>query len=209
MDKRKLIFRLVWCKLLLQLERWKWMDSAGLKACPESGRQDSGIIKVNLQSRIRIKMVRELWRTKTVVLLFVLSCFFLTCSDDGDDEQLFVPSAAVTEDVFFQAYTLGGLMDGEYDGEMTYSQLAGYGDFGIGTFNGLDGEMVMLDGVFYQIQYDGEAYSVAGTTKCPFAMLTYFEADTVFELQETLSYQQLQDRLDEIVAANNTCQAIR
>jgi len=32
------------------------------------------------------------------------------------------------------------------------------GDFGIGTFNALDGEMIGLDGAFYQIKVDGVAY---------------------------------------------------
>jgi len=47
------------------------------------------------------------------------------------------------------------LLDGIYDGEMTIGELLSHGNFGVGTFNGLDGEMVVLDGVCYQVRHDG------------------------------------------------------
>ena len=42
-------------------------------------------------------------------------------------------------------------MAGVYDGDLTYQELARHGDFGLGTFDALDGEMIALDGAFYQI----------------------------------------------------------
>lgn len=36
---------------------------------------------------------------------------------------------------------LSALLQGDYDGEITYGELKKYGDFGLGTFNSLDGEM--------------------------------------------------------------------
>ncbi|MDE3226620.1 MAG: acetolactate decarboxylase, partial [Nitrospirota bacterium] len=49
----------------------------------------------------------------------------------------------------FQTSTIGALMEGVYDGEVTYGELAKHGDFGLGTFNALDGEMIAFDGTFY------------------------------------------------------------
>ena len=49
------------------------------------------------------------------------------------------------------------LLDGIYDGEMTIGELLGKGNFGIGTFDALDGEMIILDGVCYQLRGDGTA----------------------------------------------------
>ena len=43
-------------------------------------------------------------------------------------------------------------MAGVYDGDLTYQELARHGDFGLGTFEALDGEMIALEGVFYQIK---------------------------------------------------------
>jgi len=55
-------------------------------------------------------------------------------------------------DVLFQTSTINALLEGVYEGEMTYKELKQHGDFGIGTFNGLDGEMIGLEGKFYQIK---------------------------------------------------------
>ena len=51
----------------------------------------------------------------------------------------------------FQTGLMSQLLDGVYDGEMTIGELLSHGNFGVGTFNGLDGEMVVLDGACYQV----------------------------------------------------------
>src|SRR4030065_28755 len=56
------------------------------------------------------------------------------------------------EDIVFQASTISALLEGVYDGNVTYKDLKKRGDFGIGTFNSLDGEMIGLEGKFYQIK---------------------------------------------------------
>ncbi|MCA1738575.1 MAG: acetolactate decarboxylase, partial [Actinobacteria bacterium] len=38
------------------------------------------------------------------------------------------------------------MLDGNYDGELTFAELGARGDFGLGTFDALDGEMIGLDG---------------------------------------------------------------
>ena len=58
-------------------------------------------------------------------------------------------------DVVFQSSTINALLKGVYDGEVSFGELKRNGDFGIGTFNALDGEMIGLDGTFYQIKVDG------------------------------------------------------
>jgi acetolactate decarboxylase len=57
--------------------------------------------------------------------------------------------------VLFQASTIGALLDGAYDGDLTFAELAEHGDFGLGTLNGLDGEMIAIDGRFYRADVDG------------------------------------------------------
>ena len=58
----------------------------------------------------------------------------------------------------YQTSTMGALLDGVYDGDVTIRELLQHGDFGLGTFNGLDGEMLVLDGVCYQLRGDGSAH---------------------------------------------------
>ena len=57
--------------------------------------------------------------------------------------------------VLFQASTIGALLDGSYDGDLTFAELAERGDLGLGTLNGLDGEMIAIDGEFLRADVDG------------------------------------------------------
>src|SRR6476661_6799944 len=67
--------------------------------------------------------------------------------------------------VLFQASTIGALLEGAYDGDLTFAELAEHGDLGLGTLNGLDGEMIALDGRFYRADVDGNVTEVAAETK--------------------------------------------
>ena len=51
------------------------------------------------------------------------------------------------EHALFQASTVSALLDGAYDGDLTFADLASQGDTGLGTLNGLDGEMIAVDSV--------------------------------------------------------------
>jgi acetolactate decarboxylase len=81
------------------------------------------------------------------------------------------------KDVLFQVSTIDALLEGIYDGDITCKELKNHGDFGIGTFNGLDGEMIELDGNLYQVRANGVAYPADDSTKVPFAAVTFFEPD--------------------------------
>jgi hypothetical protein len=59
------------------------------------------------------------------------------------------------EGELYQTSLMAALMAGLYEGEMTYGEIREHGDFGLGTFNDLDGEMVGFDGTFYQLRSDG------------------------------------------------------
>ena len=55
----------------------------------------------------------------------------------------------------FQVSTSGALVAGVYDREVSVRTLLEHGDFGLGTFADLDGEMVVVDGRAYQIKGSG------------------------------------------------------
>ena len=78
--------------------------------------------------------------------------------------------------VLFQASTIAALLEGAYEGDLTFSELAEHGDFGLGTLNGLDGEMIALGGRFYRAGIDGRASEVPGAARTPFAVVVPFEA---------------------------------
>jgi alpha-acetolactate decarboxylase len=72
--------------------------------------------------------------------------------------------------VLFQASTIGALLDGAYEGDLTFAELAEHGDLGLGTLNGLDGEMIALDGAFFRADADGAIHPVPPQEKTPFAV---------------------------------------
>jgi len=106
-----------------------------------------------------------------------------------------------------QVSTINALLSGVYDGVFPCKELRQYGDFGIGTFDALDGEMVVLDGVVYQVRDDGRVYIVDnGTT--PFATVTFFEPDYVEHVSD-MNYTELKEYLDAHIPTENIFYAIK
>ena len=95
-----------------------------------------------------------------------------------------------------QISTLQALMQGEYGGVCTLDSLLQFGTFGIGTFDGLDGEMVILDGQVYQVRSDGRVYRPAGKETTPFAAVCPFTAASTCVLPKNLDYAGLKTMLD-------------
>lgn len=112
-------------------------------------------------------------------------------------------------ETLFQASTINALIAGVYDGVLTGGELIGYGDFGIGTFDGLDGEMVELDGNIYQVKSDGVAYKVADAMTLPFAEVTFFDNDRQEAITPITTLAQLQLALDRMLPSPNIFCAIK
>ncbi len=112
-------------------------------------------------------------------------------------------------EVLYQSSTINALLNGIYEGELTFKDLKKYGNFGIGTFNSLDGEMIGLNGKFYQIRADGVAYPVGDSVKTPFAVVTFFEPDKTFVLDKSLDFNQINEYLDNLLPTKNIFFAIR
>ncbi len=99
-------------------------------------------------------------------------------------------------DVAWQNSTIDALLDGNYDGEATFAELRKHGDFGLGTFDALDGEMLALDGSFYRVRADGSVVNVPARQRTPFAVMTFFRKEKTCELRGPMTYAQLQEVLD-------------
>ncbi|WP_250031134.1 acetolactate decarboxylase [Paractinoplanes maris] len=109
----------------------------------------------------------------------------------------------------FQNSTVGALLAGLDDGDLTIGALLEHGDFGLGTFDALDGEMVILDGVCYHLHADGTA-SVAGVDETtPFAAVTDFTPDLTLTPAGRLDRAGLIDLVEKHVPGDNYFYAIR
>jgi acetolactate decarboxylase len=103
------------------------------------------------------------------------------------------------EDELFQVSTLSALSAGGYDGLITLDDLLEEGDFGLGTFDALDGEMIVLDGTVYQVPANGIAQEPDGDVTTPFAAVTTWDADSEHEFPEPLSCADLQSAIDALI----------
>ena len=112
-------------------------------------------------------------------------------------------------DILYQTLTISSLQEGVFDGTTTVGDLKKYGDIGVGTFEGLDGEMIILDGVIYQVKGDGKIYLPSDDTRVPFAAITYFETDKKFHIDKDVNVTQLQQLLDKELPTSNVFYAIR
>ena len=99
-------------------------------------------------------------------------------------------------DVLFQLAAFNTFSTGQYAGVMTYEELERHGDFGIGTFDGLDGEMVAVDGVFYQIPSSGIPREADPSQTAPYATITYFHPTQTYQVSN-VNYEGLRTFLDE------------
>ncbi|MEN6404373.1 MAG: acetolactate decarboxylase [Armatimonadia bacterium] len=91
--------------------------------------------------------------------------------------------AAVDRDVLYQASTLDALLYGVFDRAISAGELAQHGDTGIGCFEAVDGEMMMVDGQMYQIKADGTVHRARPRMGLPFACVSYFDCDARAEVQ--------------------------
>ena len=119
------------------------------------------------------------------------------------------PATQVDRDTIFQTSTIGALMKGIYEGQMTLGELRPHGDFGLGTFEALDGEMVELDGKFYQVKLDGSVHAVPDGMKTPFAAVTFFDNDKAVNLDRQLDLNGLQSFIDTLLPGVNLFYAVR
>jgi len=112
-------------------------------------------------------------------------------------------------DTVFQASTIDALLAGVYEGDISCRRLLKHGDFGIGTFDGLDGEMVLLDGNMYQIKADGKVYEPNLSVKTPFATICQFSTDRAIPIKAGSDYKMIENLINEYAPNHNLFYAIK
>lgn len=127
---------------------------------------------------------------------------FATHLPKGDD-------GAEDHDTLYQVSTIDALLQGSFDGTEQVGEILEHGDFGIGTFDGLDGEMIVLDGVAYQAKADGLISAVPDTVTTPFATVTRFDHDFTVTTGSRMNYTTLSETLASQLPSQNMIYAVR
>ena len=124
---------------------------------------------------------------------------------------LFAATPAWAEDAhtLYQVSIINALLQGVYDGNATIGDLHRHGDFGIGTLNGLDGELVGLEGRFYQVRSDGTVHLLDDDVRVPFASVIEFEPQEHFTLPDVKDFAAFAAALDARLSSLNAVVAVR
>jgi acetolactate decarboxylase len=109
----------------------------------------------------------------------------------------------------FQVSTSGALVQGIYEKAVSSKFLLGYGGFGLGTFENLDGEMVVLDGAIYQVRSDGKVLHITDDVGTPFAVVAHFIADQDQIIDDASSFEEITEICDRYRDSNNLFYAFR
>lgn len=101
------------------------------------------------------------------------------------------------------------LLDGVYDGDVTVGELQGHGDIGVGTLAGLDGELVVVDGEFWNISVEGVARPADPSARVPFAAVTRFAETDRFHLSGPIPRASLESAFRDRLADPDASYALR
>ncbi|WEV44640.1 acetolactate decarboxylase [Streptococcaceae bacterium ESL0687] len=79
----------------------------------------------------------------------------------------------------FQHNTLSALMSGLYAGNLTIGELLTHGDFGIGTIDSIDGELIILDGRAFQAKGDKTITELSDDSLVPYAAVIFHTPEVI------------------------------
>lgn len=112
-------------------------------------------------------------------------------------------------DTVTQVSILNALLASRFDGCLPCRDLLEYGDLGIGTFDHMDGELVMVDGSIYQVKADGKVYAPDLDNRVPFATVCQFRPQKTWSLTETTDLEAFEKSIDEKASNPNVFCAVR
>ena len=118
-------------------------------------------------------------------------------------------SWAAESRALFQISTIEALLAGVFEGHATCGELKKHGDFGLGTFEALDGEMILVDGIVYRADSQGRTAPVADSLTSPFAAVTFFNPKHVIGPLDAASLNELTSSLDATLPSLNYFYALR
>ncbi len=109
----------------------------------------------------------------------------------------------------YMSSPINALLEGFYRDDITIKLLKTKGNFGIGTFNGLDGELIAINGIFLQLNLDGDAVIVSDEMKTPFSTVCFFKSMMTEKIDAPHNYEAFQKKLKNLLPSDNMFYAIK
>jgi acetolactate decarboxylase len=139
---------------------------------------------------------------KKNTLLFISALLFLaSCTDTAN--QSAVENTSEKNDAFYHYSIWAALVNKVYDGTLSVKDAKARGDIGLGTYNGADGELIMLDGEMYHVPSSGQVYVANDSMQIPYLNATFFDKDDSFELSGRMNYDSVRKRIQDKFPSRN------
>jgi len=138
----------------------------------------------------------------------------LHCEQSGEKQSAVVRKALadyldLEHHTLWQLSTSTAVVEGVFGGALQVKDLIDHGNFGLGTFEQLDGEGILLDGVCWQVRADGSLIKAPQEETIPFWVATHFEAEQNLTVSSIQSLQELGEQIDPVRPGANFFVAIR
>ena len=142
-----------------------------------------------------------------VVILIIAGGIFL--GDAGKNPPQVPAETSGERDILYQVSTYDALMLGAYTGVLPVSEIKKHGDTGTGTFEGLDGEMIAIDGQYYHVTSDGDVHEAVSSEMVPFGSVTFFDNDTTMFVSGGRNLTSFTGEISKGLPSKNLIYAIR
>jgi acetolactate decarboxylase len=131
-------------------------------------------------------------------LSFIFSC---TYNDQKIEEKNI--QSNTTENEFYHYSIWTALVNKVYDANLTVKEAKAHGNIGLGTYNGADGELIMIDNVFYHVPSSGEVKLATDSMHIPYLNAAHFNKEFSFEVNEQINYDSLRKRIQQQFPSRN------
>ena len=108
----------------------------------------------------------------------------------------------------YQHGTMAELTVGLFDGTLSLDQLLDNGDYGIGTLDGLDGELVIRDKKAYQIKGNGSVVQLSGEETVPYAAVSFFYPEQHIKVEKETDSKDIKELIISKLSSLNTFQTV-
>ena len=136
--------------------------------------------------------------------IFLIAASLTSCFKNEPEKVIKkAPIKKVDTAVFYHYSIWEAFVNRIYDGTLTASELKEKGDIGLGSYNALDGELIMLDGILYEALGNGTVIIVNDSTKIAYVNAAFYKEDKSFNFGFTPDYDNLRKQLNQQMGSKN------
>ncbi len=161
------------------------------------------LIALNVVQRIFVLLIIKKLSSVRVIIFFGVVLVLLSCNTSDNTNSSGKANNAKRSATFFQYNIWGAFVNRVFDGNMTIKELKEKGDIGLGSFDMLDGELVMTEGIAYRIREDATVSVAQDSDEIVYADAVFFKADESFTIKNPVNFDSLRKMLNSFLPSNN------